>query len=324
MSHADPDDGIAFDTDSFPIAFDARASKCMTNDENDFIDTPVVIQADVLGLGKITAILKGTVRWPIEDDQGNVEYFDILNTYYCPDLPIRLLSPQHWAQMCKLTEAHSDVDAYRITLEWSKRCKTIPLNASNVGVLQTAPGYKTSRLVITALNAMLPPDAYCFKTHVIPPDAASQGEELIQSTNKTDPTESTNTMPPISPPDEDNFDEEQVHVINFELKELSMEDDDEAVQQDQTHSKDPTAQLLHWHYRLGHLPFKTIQAMAHQGQIPCNLSNCKVPQCAACLYGKATKQPWQTRAAPNKVTPSVISGPGDCVSVDQLISLTPG
>jgi hypothetical protein len=29
------------------------------------------------------------------------------------------------------------------------------------------------------------------------------------------------------------------------------------------------------------------------------------------------------RAAPNKVTPSVVNGPRDCVSVDQLISLTP-
>jgi hypothetical protein len=61
MSHANSDDGIAFDTDSFPIAVDAGASKCMTNVQNDFIGTPVVIQADVLGLGKITAILKGTV-----------------------------------------------------------------------------------------------------------------------------------------------------------------------------------------------------------------------------------------------------------------------
>jgi hypothetical protein len=107
--------------------------------------------------------------------------------------------------------------------------------------------------------------------------------------NETDSAENANTMPLFSPPDEYDFDEEQVYVIDFELEELSMEDDDEAVQQDQTHSKDPTAQLLHWHYQLGHLPFKTIQAMEHQGQIPRNLANCKVPQCAACLYGKATK-----------------------------------
>jgi hypothetical protein len=41
MSQADTDDGSTFDTDSYPIAVDARASKCMTNEKNDFIGTPV-------------------------------------------------------------------------------------------------------------------------------------------------------------------------------------------------------------------------------------------------------------------------------------------
>lgn len=75
--------------------------------------------------------------------------------------------------------------------------------------------------------------------------------------------------------------------------------------------------------------------MSHSGQSrpwrikedyprPC-LANCKTPQCAACLYAKATKRTWQTRAPPNRVTPvAVTNGPGDCVSVDQLISLVLG
>jgi hypothetical protein len=139
---------------------------------------------------------------------------------------------------------------------------------------------------------MLPSDMYCFETHIIPPDNDPQGEPTQSITKEADATEDTDTMPPLSPDgdDDDNFDENEIHVIDFQLKELSMEDeDDQALQQDQTHSKDPTAQLLHWHYRLGHLPFRTIQAMAHQGQLPSSLKNCKIPQCAACLYGKATK-----------------------------------
>jgi hypothetical protein len=325
MSHADTDDGSTFDTDSYPIAVDAGASKCMTNNKGDFIGTPVQVHMDIHGLGRITATLKGTVRWSIEDDQGIVEHFDIPDTYYCPDLPIRLLSPQHWSQTTELQGAHSDVDAYRTTLEWGSRCKTIPLNASNVGILRTASGYKTSKPVISALNALLPSDLYCFETHVIPPDNDSKGEPT-QSTNDAPAPEDADTMPPLSPDhDDEALDEKEIHVIDFQLEELSMEDDDEeATQQDHAHSKDPSAQLLHWHYRLGHLPFKTIQAMAHRGQLPSSLKNCKVPQCAACLYGKATKRPWRTRAAPNKVTPTVVNGPGDCVSVDQLISSTPG
>lgn len=64
--------------------------------------------------------------------------------------------------------------------------------------------------------------------------------------------------------------------------------------------------------------------MAHQGQLPHHLASCKIPQCAAFLYGKATKWPWQTRTPANKVTPTVVSDPRDCVSVNHLISSTPG
>jgi hypothetical protein len=123
---------------------------------------------DIHGLGEITATLKGTVCWSIKDDQGTMEHFDIPDTYFCLDLPIKVLLLQHWSQMSELANAHSNVDAYRITLEWSNHCKTIPLNAYNVGILRTASGYKTSRLVINATNALLPLDLYCFETHVIP------------------------------------------------------------------------------------------------------------------------------------------------------------
>jgi hypothetical protein len=86
MSHADTDDGSSFDTDSYPIVVDAGASKCMTNDKGDFIGTPAEIHMDILGLGWITAILKGTVRWSIKDNEGIVQHFDIPDTYFCPDL----------------------------------------------------------------------------------------------------------------------------------------------------------------------------------------------------------------------------------------------
>jgi hypothetical protein len=175
---------------------------------------------------------------------------------------------------------------------------------------------------------MLPSDLCCFDAHIIPPDDDPQGEQTRLMTEEADATKDEDTpMPPFSSDKDDNDDvnENQIHVIDFQLEELSMEEEeDQTEQQDQTHSKDPSAQLLHWHYRLGHLPFKTIQAMAHQGQLPSSLKSCKVPQCAACLYGKATKRPWRTRATPSKVTPTIVNGPGDCVSVDQLISSTPG
>ena len=64
--------------------------------------------------------------------------------------------------------------------------------------------------------------------------------------------------------------------------------------------------------------------MAASKLLPQALARCAVPQCAACLYAKATKRPWRTRAPPNKVTPVSITRPGDCISVDQLESSVPG
>jgi hypothetical protein len=47
-------------------------------------------------------------------------------------------------------------------------------------------------------------------------------------------------------------------------------------------------------------------------------------KCAGCIFGAMTKKPWRTKAEPIKVNTVVVTGPGDCVSVDQLESSTPG
>ena len=64
--------------------------------------------------------------------------------------------------------------------------------------------------------------------------------------------------------------------------------------------------------------------MSKEGYLPSHLQQCRTPKCAACLYGKAAKRPWRTRAPPNRRAPPAVNGPGDCVSIDQLESSTPG
>jgi len=63
--------------------------------------------------------------------------------------------------------------------------------------------------------------------------------------------------------------------------------------------------------------------MARKGTIPRRLADCPNPVCAACLCGKAHKHPKQTKAK-SKHVPRPVSKPGDCVSVDALVSATPG
>ena len=49
-----------------------------------------------------------------------------------------------------------------------------------------------------------------------------------------------------------------------------------------------------------------------------------MPFCAACAYGKATRRSWRSRSSNNRDEAGVKSTPGETVSVDQMISPTPG
>ncbi len=63
--------------------------------------------------------------------------------------------------------------------------------------------------------------------------------------------------------------------------------------------------------------------LARQGRLPKSLATCSPPLCQSCQFGKAHRRPV---ASPNKAQPIDSDDliPGDCVSVDQIISSEPG
>ena len=84
-------------------------------------------------------------------------------------------------------------------------------------------------------------------------------------------------------------------------------------------AENPQAELLRWHFRLGHLPFDDLSKLAENGEIPRRLANSKVrpPKCSACYYATKHRTPWTSKSTPN--TPiKVCTRPGECVSVYQL------
>jgi len=98
-----------------------------------------------------------------------------------------------------------------------------------------------------------------------------------------------------------------------------IEDEEDTVPQD------ASAELLRWHHRLGHISFKKLQLMSKTHILPKKLSTCKVPLCTSCLFGKATRRPWYSKTSKEKPIMSyTITRPGQCISVDQLESTTPG
>ena len=74
---------------------------------------------------------------------------------------------------------------------------------------------------------------------------------------------------------------------------------------------------MHWHYRLGHLSFPKLKALAKIGEIPKHLANVPPPVCAGCNFGAMTRVPWRNRETTRTV-------PGQYVSVDQMISTQVG
>ena len=56
---------------------------------------------------------------------------------------------------------------------------------------------------------------------------------------------------------------------------------------------DSRAELMRWHYRLGHLTFPKLKLLAKLGKIPKHLATARPPVSAGCAFGAMTKVPWR-------------------------------
>ena len=84
------------------------------------------------------------------------------------------------------------------------------------------------------------------------------------------------------------------------------------------------ALLLRYHYQYGHISFQRLKKMAEQKVIPRRLKDIPTPACLACHYAKATKRPWRHKSQKHYKPPPPPTLPGEVVSVDQMVSPTPG
>ena len=86
-------------------------------------------------------------------------------------------------------------------------------------------------------------------------------------------------------------------------------------------------ELMIWHHRLYHLPYRILFRLASIGTLPKRLLDFqnKTPLCVACQFGQAHRCPWWV----NRKKSGYIRTPeqkdsGDGVSVDQIVSAQPG
>jgi len=142
-------DKTSFDTESYKIGIDSRTSACISDVKSNF--EPGTLRKTnrvVTGFGgKVVAdIMKGTLRWRINDDYGNPTTFLIPNSYYIPQGKARLLSPQHLAQAVgdkdkSGTGCITTADTCILFWNGSTRQRTIPIDEANVFTIYSSEGF---------------------------------------------------------------------------------------------------------------------------------------------------------------------------------------
>ena len=321
-----------FDTDSELVGIDNRSSVCMSPHRSDFIGKLIKSKRFIKAFGgtKSFDIYIGTLKWVFDDDEGVERTVYVPESFYIPEAPARLLSPQHWAQEAYAMSDTGDPDATycetfhnRAMLYWGEKpyVKTVSIDSQNVFTFGLKSGFDKFSAFCTEVAYDAEKDEYA-------PDCTDEflDDESVTSTVMDIETLDDFDLDDSSEVPEGVLTDSEGENSDSEGEEVDL-DGEKAVEQTEwildTQREDPSAELLRYHYKFGHPGFRRLKAMARKGTIPKRLADCPNPVCAACLYGKAHKRPKRTKAKAKHV-PRPVSKPGDCVSVDVLVSATPG
>ena len=205
-------------------------------------------------------------------------------------------------------------------LYWNQRtCQktaTIDRDGVNVAAIYSAPGY--SRFTAFEAKCDLADGDFVALPNVIS-DSEDEGKEQSE-TQSREWFSASQRAPDISEERDSNL------TTDFNLDGPKGKDKPTVIiDEEDKQETSVEAEFLRQHHRLGHISPKKIRMMARMGILPRRLATCNIPMCTACLYGKATRRPWRQKAATKRIDPTgIVTKPGDCVSVDQLESITPG
>ena len=317
-----------FDTDAYDIGIDNRCSGCISHKIEDFVGPMIDSKKSIKGFGgsRTTNVKTGTIKWSWLDDNGKSHDFKIPNSLYVPSGSVRLLSPQHWAMEIngknrkKIGEAGCQTVGDSATLFWNnkKNKLTVPMcRRTNVATLQSAPGYEKYKLFCQQAEADDDTDypIIAEPSQVFTDDEEEQQDEL----NKHDQPKKV-TWPEGDSKLNSSENKLQGVVENSQRARIITSESDIHIKRE-----NDAAELLAIHCRCGHIGFSRLQEMARQGIINSKFAKCQLPVCSSCLYAQATKRRWRDK--PREADSQAIRKemrPGECVSVDQLVSPTPG
>ena len=318
---------IKFDTDSIRIAVDTGASRTISSHSTDFEGeiTPTKRTIDGIASG-LEATGIGTIHWTTQDDQGRVHVVRIPNSLYVPASPIRILSPQHWAQEMddnypkrRGTWCATYDNGCELFWQQNKYVKTVKHDSrSNVPIMTANHGTKKYRAIMAAEQCLMCNEheqSVCYKvvcrnsTHNVLNKTHNDKSGEPKSDGKSKATVEENSEQDDSPYTE-------AFTINTEAFK-----EEETVYHD-LEAREDSAELLRWHQRLNHFSFRGLKLLAKMQLLPKRIINAKIPRCACCVFGTMTRKPWRNKGQPSKLKKATRAG--QVVSVDQMESGTPG
>jgi Reverse transcriptase (RNA-dependent DNA polymerase) len=330
-----------FDTDSASIGIDNRCTACISHCQNDFEPgTLKPSQRIVKGFGgaRVTDVQVGTLKWSWEDDRGIVSTFRIPNSYLVPSGKVRLLSPQHWAQTqvrqrSDMGKCGERTDGSKCILYWDSgnSARTISLGKKdNVATFSLAPGYSNYEAFCCEAEILDPlsDPIEAFPAGLISDDEEPDTPRIIPAPTtywpRTPTVKTSDASESKSSATQIEFNLDGPTTPTSEGEGTTPTSTINVITDEEDRQPSDLADLLMLHHQFGHISMRKLQEMAQQNIIPRRLARCRVPTCSACLYSKATKRPWrgkETKRGSGKAQPQ---RPGQVVSVDQLVSPTPG
>jgi len=340
-----------FDTDaeSRSIGIDNRCSACISHDINDFDGPLRKVNRVIKGFGgqNTYEVYQGTIVWHWYDNQGQIHKFRIPNSYYVPKGHVRLLSPQHWARTqlgSKIKHARGTGEtttATKSTLFWNNGANQLDVMISerdNCATFYLAPGFNNFAMFCQECridyNESMQSPIHACDTQVVSDDE-DDDIDVTESPNRTTVRRKPTLWSRLTglpfgrrrAQEEARDDTETPTTTNFNLNGPTRSDTKPPVVIEEEEDRQPTtaaSELLRYHHRFGHVSFAKLQNMAKQNIIPRRLAECQVPACSACLFAKATRRQWRSKRRRDWTSTNNATAPGQVVSVDQLVSPTPG
>ena len=130
-----------------------------------------------------------------------------------------------------------------------------------MGLTMTASGAHSFRAFCATIERPETKQTKIFTMHIIPNDEDDESFQPKDLVEQPQPTEDSKDEP-LTTDNDAAMTTSQATIIDLGPITHIIPEDPEPK------SIDPQDELLHWHYRLGHLPFDHIKQLSNKGQLP--------------------------------------------------------